>query len=175
MTKTGKTIVTILAIVLPLGVLVGLVMWGRDIFSKIKIVPYFVSVDFKGLSLQDAQDILANGGEKTINAVLGIQVLNDSGVNIPFSGMKAQLYYNGIVLAETTKVLENQKFVAKAHNTADPLRITETVIITLSRATAQLLIQKLLGRETEVGYTIEMNIFGLPILKWFPIKNTFKW
>lgn len=174
MTKTGKTILTIVAVVVPLGIIISAVMWGKGIWDKIKIKPFFVSVDFKGLSLKDAQDILINGGEKTINAVIGMEVKNNSGTNISFSGLRAKLYYNGVVLAETSQALANKKLVATAHNESDPLKVTDSVTIKLNKSTAQFALDKLLGRKPQIDYTIELSLFGIPILKWFPIKGNFK-
>lgn len=170
-----KNFLIALAIILPLGFLIGLFLWAKNIWNKIKITPYFVSADFKGLNLKDVQDILVSGDEKTIDAVLGMEIKNDSGTDITFSGLKAKLYYNGTLLSETSSQLANQKFIAKAHNIDAPLQVTDAITVRLNQTGAQLLVEKLSGSKPKIDYTIELSIYNIPILKWFPIKNNFTW
>lgn len=170
-----KNFLIFLAIVLPLGFIVWLILWAKDIWDKIKFTPYFVSADFKGLNLKDVQDILASGQTKQIDAVLGMEIINESNTPITFSGLKAKLYYKGILIAETSPVLANQKFTAQANNVNAPLQVTDSVTVTLSQATANLLAEKLTGTKPKIDYTIEISIYSIPVLKWFPIRNSFEW
>lgn len=174
-----KKFIIALAILLPLGILIWVFFWGKSIWDNIKIKPYFVSADLKGLNLQDVQDVLA-GQERTIDSVLGMEIKNDSDSNITFSGLKAKLYYQGTLLAETSDALADKKFTATAHNLNAPLNVTDSVTLRFNDKSVQLLADKVTaqltgGKKPEIDYTIELSIYGIPILKWFPIKGTFPW
>lgn len=167
-----KKFLIIASIVLPLGFLLGLFLWAQSIWTKVKITPYFVSADFKGLNLQDVRAILASGEEREIDAVLGMEIRNDSNSAITFSGLKAKLSHNGVLIAETSEELANQKFTAKAN---EVLQVTDSVKVKLNQAGAQLLLNKLAAQKSKIDYTLEFSVYGIPILRWFPIKNSFTW
>lgn len=175
MKKIWEYILIGLAIFIPLGGIAYALRWASNTWDKITFTPYFVSADFKGLTLQDAQDILLSGKQKTINAVFGMEVKNDSNTAISFSGLKAKLYYNGTLLGQTSDIIAGKKYTAEAHNVDNPLQVTDSVTVTLSQATAQLLIDKILGKKPKIDYEIQLTIFGIPYFQWFPIKNNFEW
>lgn len=155
---------------------IPLAIWyAKSLFDKIKITAYFISADFKGLNLKDIQDILASGQEKEIDAVLGLQVVNESNTPITFSGLKAKLYYVGTLIAQTGDVIANQKYTATANNVNAPLQVAVPVTVKLNQAGARLLLAKLTGQNPSVDYEIELSLMGIPVLRWFPIKDKFKW
>ena len=159
-----KTFWIILAFVLPLGFLIGLAIWAKDIWDKVTFTPYFVKADLKGLNLQDVQALLA-GEERTIEAILGMEIKNESNSSITISGLKAKLYYLGTPLAETSDELAETKYVIEANNVNNPLQITDSVTIHLNKAGARLLADKIAGNKPRIDYTIDLSVLGIPIGK----------
>ena len=155
----------ILAIVLPLGFIIGLIIWGKDIWDKITFTPYFVKADLKGLSMDDIQPLL-NGEERTIEAILGMEIKNDSNSSVTITGLKAKLFYKGTPLAETSESLAERKYVIEANNVNNPLQITDNVTIRLNKAGAQLLIDKFTGKKPRIDYTIDLSVLGIPVGKF---------
>lgn len=172
MTITRKTIWTLVAIIVPLGIIISAFFWGKNIWQRLKFKPYFVSADLSGLSVSDIQSIFS-GGQRVLTATLGLIAINDSGTSVSFSGLKAKLFYDNTLLAETSDSLKEQKHTATAHNMDNPLKVEDPVNIILSQAVVKLATDKLAGRNPQIEYTIALNIYGVPITKIFPIKGTF--
>ena len=173
MTKTARNILIGIAVIIPLGI-IALIAYGMSIWKNISIKPYFVSADLSGLSLADIPAILT-GGQRQVKTVLGMEVLNDSDVDISFSSLKATLYYEGNKIGETSDKLKNTKYVASAHNLLNPLRVSDEVTLTLNQSVAKLLVDKISGKKPKVDYEIQLTILGIPFFKWFPIKSNFEW
>lgn len=174
-----KKVAIILAIILPLGFLIGLALWAKDLWDKITFKPYFISADFKGLNLSDAQALL-QGEERTINAVLGMEIKNESNSSVTISGLRAKLFYKGIPLAQTSDTLAQTKYVIEANNVNNPLQITDNVTIRLNKAGAQLLTDKISGVKPRIDYTIDLSVLGIPIgsfLRFFGFSKDlyFEW
>lgn len=170
MTKKGKTIWTLIAILVPLGIIISVFFWGKSIWDKLSFSkPYFVSFDMHGLTLADIPKSLILGNEKRVDITLGLDIKNDSSTSISFSCVKAKFYYEGALIGETSDSLSKQRFVAKKHDT---LKVTDTTSIILNQAGGKLLLSKLSGGKPQIEYKILVCPLGIPI----PIpKNNFIW
>lgn len=169
-----KKFLTILAIVVPMGFLIGIGLWLHDIWSKISFKPYFVAADLNGISLKDIPAILA-GEERFVNATIGMEVKNDSSTSLSFSGIKAKLFYNGVLIAETSDAFKNKKFTAAANNLDAPLQVIDNITLRVNKTVAQLLFDKITGLKPKIRYEVDLSVLGVPISKLFPIKSSFEW
>lgn len=176
-----KTLLKIVLILLPLGLIIGLVWWGKSIWDSLHFRPYFVSADLKGLKLSDIPDIVASGQEKTINAKLGMEIKNDSSTAIKFCYLKAILSYRGIEIARTSERFADAcSSIPKKGQPNNPLYVEDDVTIKLNRGGLLLLTDKFLGNKPKIDYQIQLSIFGIPITRilsffGYPIKNSFEW
>lgn len=167
----------VVAVVVPLGIIVGAILWGKSIWSNLTFgTPYFVSADLKGLSLSDIPSIISSPEGKTINAVLGMQIKNDSSTSIPFCSLEVVLSYKGTEIARTSEAFKNacQTIPAKGKPN-NPLNISDNIVIKLNKGGVELLSDKLLGKNPEIDSRIDLSVFGIPISKIYPIKSKFVW
>ena len=170
MSKGVKILLWVLAILAVLAVIVYflVVPWGKKAWDNVTFsVPRIESWDLNGLNLNDLANIAFTGTEKPVDIRLGMDVMNKNSFSILFSNIKAQLFYNGIQIAETT---DNASHTVPANGT---LPLSSVVKVTLNATGGQLLLDKLvLGKTPVIDYIISANVFGIPIKN---IKNNFKW
>lgn len=170
MSKGVKILLWILVILAALAVIAYFLVipWAKKAWDNITFsVPRVEAWDLKGLNLNDIADIAFTGKEKPVEIRLGMDVMNKNNFSIPFSNIKAQLFYNGIQIAETT---DNASHTVPANGT---LPLSNLVNVNLNTAGGQLLVDKLvLGKVPVIDYIISANVFGVPIKN---IKNNFTW
>lgn len=150
------------------------IWYGKNVWDKITFKPYFISADLKGLSLSDVPAILG-GEDRKVTATLGMQIKNESNVSFPISGLKAKLYYNGEIIAETSDALKNASFISEANSEDVTPPIIDTITVILNQAGGKLLVDKISGKKPEIKYTVDVNVFGIPISKIYPIESSFTW
>ena len=166
-----------LAIIVPMGAIIGAIVWGKSIWDKLSFKPYFISANLGGLSLTDIPDIVLSGQERTLNAKLGLEIKNDSSTAIKFCNLKAILSYKGIEIARTSDQLAQSCSSIPAN---DVLKQEDDITIKLNRGGASLLTEKLLGKNPVINYEIDLSILGIPVSKILSLfgmtkKNSFEW
>ena len=153
--------------VLALLVFVFVIPWGKKVWDKITFSqPRLEALDLQGLSLADLANIAFTGQTKEVTAVLGMDIKNENNFSIPFSNLRAQLFYQDVLIAETT---DNRSYTVPANGS---LAFSNPVKIILNNAGGQLLIEKASGRQPIIDYKINANVFGIPLPS---IKNKMPW
>lgn len=169
MSKGVKILLWILAILAVLALVIYFLVipwatkvWDRITFSK----PYVQDWDLKGTTLADLADIAFQGAEKEVDVQLGMDIKNDNSFSIPFSKVKAKLFYDNQLIAETT---DNASHLVPANGV---LSLSNLVKIKLNGAGGTMVIDKLQGKTPVINYEIDANVYGIPLPT---IKNNFTW
>lgn len=165
MNKGLKIFLWILAIIIVLAVMgyfLSKTILDNVIFSK----PIPQGLDLKGLTLGDLANIALAGEQKTVTVTVGMNITNNNSFAIPFSNVKAQLYYKGVLIGETN---DPDSHTIPASGSA---QFTDTVNIILNNAGGNLLIEKLKGGKPQLDYVIGLRVFGIPIPS---VKDTLIW
>lgn len=169
MSKGVKILLWVLVILAALALLIYflVVPWAKKIWDRITFsVPRLQGLDLKGLTLADITSIAFSGEEKQVDAQLGMDIKNENNFSIPFSNIKAKLFYDNELIAETT---DDASHTVPA-NGIFPL--SNLVNIHLNGAGGRMLIDKLQGKTPMIDYEVSANVFGVPIKN---IKNNFTW
>lgn len=167
--SSGK-IILIIIIVLAVLLTIGF-FWGKSVWSKVSFsAPKLQALDLQGLSLQDLEAIVFTDSTKEVKAGLSMSIKNDNNFAISFGKLKAQLYYNGVLIAETSPALASQVFTVLPNNS---LAVTDTVTIVINgAATKQMVLEKAKGGHPKIDYTVKVSVFGIPLPS---IKSDFSW
>ncbi len=169
--STGK----IILIVVLIGALIAAILyafyWGKTAWDKITFSkPRLQAIDLQGLSLKDIESIGLQGTQKEVKVGLAMDIQNDNGFAIPFSSLKAKLYYDGTLIAETSEALAGRDYTLLPKST---LSVSDTISILLNGAAARkMIIQKATGGHPKIEYTIKISIFGIPLRT---IKSDISW
>lgn len=168
MKKWLKIVLIILAVLAVLA-LIGFI-WVKSIFNKISFSkPKLQSLDLQGLTLTDFLNAAFAGQSRTVTVTLGIDIINNSGLSIPFSIYSIKLLHNDVVIGESSTALSAQRFTLPANNYVS---ISDTITVSLNDAGGQLLIEKLKGGRPILEYKILFSVFGIPV----PYKgDSFTW
>lgn len=169
MSKGVRILLWVLAIlaVLALVIYFLVVPWATKVWDRITFsLPRLQGLDLKGLTLQDIINIAFTGGEKEVEAQLGMDIKNENGFSIPFSKVKAKLFYEGQLIAETT---DNASHLVPANGA---LALSNPVKIRLNDAGGRLVIEKLQGKTPVIDYEINANVYGVGLPT---IKKNFTW
>ena len=165
MSKGTKILVWIIAIIAVLAIAVFI--WGKNAFDKITFsTPRIQSLNLQGLTLLDLANIALVGKSKTVTAVVEMDIKNDNNFAIPFSSIRAELFYKGTLIAETTDD-SSHTVPANGHIT-----LSDPVNIILNTAGGNLLIEKIKGGHPQIDYVINLKVFGIPVPS---IKESFTW
>lgn len=168
--STGlKIFLWIAAIIAVLAALAFLVVipWATKVWDRITFSePRVEALDLQGLSLQDLANIAFTGTTKEVTAILGMDIKNENNFSIPFSNLRAQLFYQDTLIAETT---DTRSYNVPANG---GLAFSNPVKIILNNAGGQLLIAKATGGNPIIDYVIKANVFGIPLPS---IKNKMPW
>lgn len=180
------TALKIIGLFLIILVAIGLYAW----FVKIKPIWENVKFDFanafKAIDLRafSIKDVLISGQTK-INPTLGVLITNENDKPISIKDMTASVHYNGIIVADTTKALSDQKItVCGKYPEGDPRIIScpnnpvvveDKINIYLNKAGKDILLAKVEGGHPELTYVIsgKIKLFGM----WIPVsyEDKFTW
>lgn len=154
-----------------LAALAGLALAGyfvaKSVIDNVDFsAPIPQGLDLKGITLSDLANIALAGGEKTVTVTVGMTITNNNSFAIPFSNVKAQLYYKGVLIGETNDP-DSHKIPANGS-----VQLTDTVNIILNNAGGNLLIEKIKGGKPQLDYVIGLRVFGIPIPS---VKDTLIW
>lgn len=167
--NAGK-IILIIIIVLAVLLTIGF-FWGKSAWDKVNFsVPQLQGLDLQGLNLQDIETIVFTGSSKEVKVGLSMSIKNDNNFSIPFGKLKTQLYYNGVMIAETSPILASQVFTVLPNSS---LSVTDTVTIVINGAAAkQMVLEKAKGGHPKIDYTVKVSVFDIPLPS---IKSDFSW
>lgn len=152
------------AIIVPLGFIIGLMVWGNNIWKKIKFgIPYIKKIDLKGRTPSDlinAFKSLAGIGQYDLDIItLGFDIKNDSNTSIPISDIEIQLFYEGVEVGATSPNLKQKRTITKG-GTA---HIEDTPHIILNEQSGRLLTHIFTKQKPEIEFKVKLKMYGIPI------------
>lgn len=169
MSRGVQILLWVLAILAVLALIIYflVVPWATKVWDRITFsVPRLQGLDMKGLTLADIANIAFSGEEREVDAQLGMDIKNENNFSIPFSKVRAKLFYEGQLIAETT---DNASHLVPANGV---LPLSNLVKIRLNDAGGRIVIDKLQGKTPVIDYVIDANVYGIPLPS---IKNNFTW
>lgn len=145
------SIIGIIVGIIVLAVIWVMIIWNRVIFS----------LSFKGIDLS-AFDInsLLGSGQTEAKLLLNVNIQNKNGFAIPFKEMKAWLYYDNTLIAETSGYLYAQSFNIAGNGHVD---VSDYVNVHVNSASANLVKSAVLKQNPSVNYTVKVSVFRVPL------------
>lgn len=137
-------------------ILLIIYIWGKMIYNRIKFEFGFRGADLSGLDIQG----LLTGGQTEATIKMSAKVVNRNNFAISFSELRAWLYYDGVMMAQTSDELAKNKVTVQANSAAE---ITDDVRIFLNKQTIDLLKQVVTKQSPKVQYTVKLKIWGIPV------------
>lgn len=144
-------------IAIALVVLIGFASyWGKGVWDKITFSkPVPKSLSLNGLTLADLADIALTGKSKTVDVTVGMNIKNDNSFPIPFT-LIVELSYKGTDIFQTDKI----SGTIPANSTYPVLAPAK---ITLSKAGAGFVSEKIRGGHPKIDYVLDLSLFGIHI------------
>lgn len=164
-----KKLLRVLGVLFIIAAIAGLIYYLynyiRAAQKNISFKGFFVSrVDLKGVNLAD---LLTTG---VTNAVigLGIRIENTNDFKITFKSINIKLFYQGVMVAETSNELESQRFVLPANGS---LLLAGDANVMINKQAYDFLYNGLTGTHPAAECVIRITIFGIPLrfteqIKW---------
>lgn len=129
---------------------------SKMIYNRIKFEFGFRGADLSGL---DIQSVLL-GGQTEATVKMSAKVINKNNFAISFSDLRAWLYFEGTMIAQTSDELAKNKVTVQPNSAAE---ITDDVRIFLNQQSVKLLKQAALGQSPKIDYTVKMKVWGIPV------------
>lgn len=106
---------------------------------------------------------LADGG--TIKIPVIATITNDNSFSIPFRNVKAWIYYNNTLIAQTSDDISNFSFTAPAHGSIPVIDPSANLFVN----SASIALLGAYSSHPPINYTISLTVFGIP----FSYSDTF--
>lgn len=151
--SSGGTIVLIILIIVLLLVLGYLYM--KSVWNKISFVIAFKGIDFGTINISDLDNI----GQTNTKIRLGLKVSNGNNFSIPFTNLRAWLYYDNTLIAQTTEELASRTFRSPANGI---IEVEDLVNVYLNPSSIQLIKEIANKTNPAISYSVKLNVFGIP-------------
>lgn len=167
MSKGVKIFLWIIVIVAVLAFIGS--MYAYRSWQKISFKFSFQGIKFENIDLPQVLATLLAGGTITGSVGVGCTITNNNSFSIPFSNLKAKLFFNGIQIGETSDVLYGQKITVPQNS---QFSFSDNASIYINK-NALSIIQDLIAKKSPtIDYEVRIKIFGIQFP--FPIKNNFQ-
>lgn len=162
--QAGTTVIIIISVIL---VLAAAYFWVRTVWEKLKL-----EVRFKGVDVGNLQAILAENFSGNMKMNLGLTVKNDNGFAIKFKNLRAFMYYENTLIAQTSEELAHKKFNVVANSDQiqeldaygnmihETTEVTDSVNAYLNKSTFNLVNN--LQNKPQIQYKVKITIFWIP-------------
>jgi len=144
----------IIAIIVLIFVLIY--VQGKMIYNRIFFEFGFRGADLSGLDIQG----LLIGGTTDATIKMSAKVVNKNNFSISFSDLHAWLYFENVLIAQTSDALAKNKVTVQPNSSAE---IVDNVRIFLNKQSLSLLKQAALKQSPKIQYTVKLKIWGIPI------------
>jgi len=153
MKKIGIFSIIILVLVL---IFIWLRMIYNRIYNRITFEFGFRGADVSGLNIQS----LLLGGQTDATIKMSAKVINLNGFSFSFSDLRAWLYYDNTLIAQTSENLAKQQIIVQKNSSAE---IVDDVKIFFNKSSVKMLKEVALKQQPKVQYTVKLKIWGVPI------------
>lgn len=143
-------VIVVLVVLLALAGAYAVRAWNRIVFKFA-----FKGLDFSTINFQS---LLATG-QTTAKILLGMNIRNDNPFSIPFSKMKVWLYYENVLIAESSGMLYAQSFVLPANGGV--VDVDDYVNVYVNQASGRLGKEVVAKNNPRVDYTVKVTILGI--------------
>lgn len=182
--SSGGTIALIILIIVIL--LVAGYLYMKSVWNKISFVIAFKGIDFGAINISDLDNI----GQTNTKIRLGLKVSNGNNFSIPFTNLRAWLYYDNTLIAQTTEELAFKKYTVLANSNkiidesiakgptgmpcsfgngtynengnCELTEITDLVNVYLNPSSVQLIKEIANKTNPAISYSVKLNVFGIP-------------
>jgi len=149
MKTAGITLIIVLILVL-------IYVQGRMIYNRILFEFGFRGADLSGLDIQG----LLTGGTTDATIKMSASVVNKNNFSISFSDLRAWLYYDGVLIAQTSEELPKNKITVQPNSSAE---IIDNVRVFLNNQSLDLLKKAALKQSPKITYTAKLKLWGMPL------------
>lgn len=147
-----RTFLIIAAVVL---IIVLAYLYVRKLWEKVHFVFSFKGVDIGTIDLSNLNSLTQNNAKLKV----GLKVMNDNNFSIPFRNVRAWMYYNNTLIAQTTPELASRTFEVPANGV---IEVEDSVNAYINSSSLNL-IKEILGKTNpEINYKVKVNVFGIP-------------
>lgn len=144
-----RTFLIIAAIVL---LLVLGYLYIKKIWGKISFVFTFKGIDLGNIDLTNL-----TGTNAKIR--VGLKVMNDNNFAIPFRKVRAWMYYENTLIAQTSEDLSAKTFEVPANGV---IEVEDSVNTYINSASLRLIKEIVNKTNPAISYKIKINVFGIP-------------
>lgn len=144
-----RTFLIIAAIVL---LLVLGYLYVKKIWDKISFV-----LSFKGIDLGNID--LSNLTGTNAKIRVGLKVMNNNNFAIPFRKVRAWMYYDNTLIAQTSEDLSSKTFEVPANGV---IEVDDSVNTYINNASLKLIKEIVAKTNPAINYKIKINVFGIP-------------
>ena len=151
MRSLGMLVIVILVVAIVLAIAYGIRAWDKVVFK--------VNLTGVDLSQFNLTSLIATG-QTEVKLIMNLTVKNDNSFAIPFKNMKGVLYYDKVVIGETSSDLAARSFRIPAHGTEN---IPDAVTIYLNQTGLRLIKEAVSKNNPRVDYIFKVNVFGVQL------------
>lgn len=143
-------VIVVLVVLLALAGAYAVRAWNRIVFKFA-----FKGLDFNTINFQS---LLATG-QTTAKLLLGMNIRNDNPFAIPFDKMKVWLYYDNVLIAESSGILYAKSFVLPANGGV--VDVDDYVNVYINQASGKLGKEVVAKSNPKINYTVKVTIFRI--------------
>jgi len=146
-----------------IGIFVIIVLIIVLIYVRIQVINNRIKFQFgfKGIDLSSLNiPTLLAGGSTETTITISVKLINSNNFEISFSDLNAYLYYQDVLIGQTTDSISKQKVVVHPNASAE---ITGDIKIYLNPESIQLLTRVISKQSPLLPYTVRLKLYGVPI------------
>lgn len=98
-------------------------------------------------------------GQTTANATVDLGIKNDNSFTLKFSTLSTQIFYGGILVAQSSQNINNFQSISALANST--VTFKHELVVYVNQNTIDLLASIRAGQQVQLSYKISLKIFGL--------------